>query len=232
MCRIGVKINFRKKKKGRKMRNKIIIGVMGVLLSCGGLAQAVPITIEITGNITSVSGSGLPGTVYIGDIFTGTYTYDSDTLDSAPSAQLGEYQYNSPYGITLSLGGYEFKTAPNHVGQFGMWIGNDDSVPPLGEGVWDYYLVRSYQNVSVPSVGFTILSIRWDLWDSKHTALFSDTLPITAPVLTDWNFNLLEISFVGYGLSIYGTVTQAVLVPEPLTGVLMITGVLLLRRKQ
>jgi len=213
------------------MRWRITILMLGVLLSCGGLAQATPITIAISGVVTDLWGSALPGTIYTGAGFTGTYTYDRDILDSAPSAQLGEYYHNSPYGINIVLGGYEFKTAPSHVGQFDMRIANDATVPPMGEGVWDYYLVRSNQNVSVPSVGFTILSIRWDLWDSKHTALFSDTLPITAPVLTDWNSNLLEISF-GYGLSIYGTVTQAVLVPEPLTGVLMAIGVLFLRRKR
>jgi len=52
-------------------------------------------------------------------------------------------------------------------------------------------------------------------------------------VLTNWDYNFLEIyGFGDLGLSIDGTVTQAVLVPEPLTGVLMAMGVFLLRRRR
>jgi hypothetical protein len=117
------------------------------------------------------------------------------------------------------------------VGQFDMWIMND----AVGHGVKDYYLVRSYQNVSTPSVDFAF-SIEWNLWDSTYDALSSIALPITAPILTDWDYNVLKIRGAYgpdlYGLTIYGTVTQAVLVPEPFTSVLMAMGVFFLRRRR
>jgi len=214
------------------MRNKVVILVLGVLLSCGGLALAAPVTIQITGNITSAGGSALPSTIYEGVNFFGTYTYESSTIGIG-----GHHIYNSPYGISVSLGGYEFKTAPNHVGQFDMWIINDGVGP-----VWatDYYSVRSqYQNISIPSVGFNIDYVTWNLRDSSttHDALSSDALPVTAPVLTDWNYNVLGIfgsgpSGSGLDITIEGTVTQAVLIPEPLTGILMTMGMLFLRRKR
>jgi hypothetical protein len=202
------------------------IFVLAILLLPAPLAKAVPITIEITGEVTSASGSALPGTIYEGVSFTGSYTYDSSNVDSGG----GHYVHDAPYGISLFLGGYEFKTSPGHVGQFDMRIADDLE----GNGVWDYYSVRSqYENISVPSVGFNIGTIRWDLMDSTHTALSSGDLPLTAPVINDWDYNYFEIlgsDGLGNGLWIRGTVTQAV--PEPLTGVLMATGVFFWRRRR
>ena len=202
--------------------------VFATLLLSAPLAQAVPITIEITGNVTSLGGytEAIPDSIYEGVAFTGTYTYKSSTIDSSG----GHYVHDAPYGISIVLGGYEFKTAPSHIGQFDMRIADDLE----GNGVWDYYLVRSYENVSGPSVDFIISSIEWNLWDSTHTALSSGDLPATVPVLTNWDHNVFKIhGLYGTnltGLSIYGTVTQAV--PEPLTGVLMVIGVFFFRRRR
>jgi len=207
------------------MRNKIIIWVAGVLLYCGGLAQAEPITIQISGNVTSASGSALPSTIYKDVTFTGTYTYDSSAIVSAG----GHHWQDAPYGITLSLGGYQFETAPNQIGQFDMWIMNDYSA----NGVMDYYLVRSFENISTSSLGLTDNSIIWEILDTTHTALSSDALPVTAPSLANWDYNVLEISGYGNGgLTIWGTVTQATLVPEPVTGILMAMGVFFLKRRR
>jgi hypothetical protein len=230
---------FRRKRKTIKAqklrgREKILsariapILVFATLLFSAPLAQAVPISIEIIGEVTSASGSGLPGSIYEGVTFTGTYTYDSSTSDSYDNSQWGKYEHDYPYGISIVMGGYEFKTAPDHVGQFKIQIGND--VP--GNGVWDEYWVQSqYENISFPSLGFNIGSICWYLSDSTHLVFSSDALPTAVPVLTDWDHNILTIYGSGdLGLSIEGTVTQAV--PEPLTGVLMLIGVLFFRYRR
>ncbi|MHC4316780.1 MAG: PEP-CTERM sorting domain-containing protein [Planctomycetota bacterium] len=197
--------------------------VFAILLFLAPLAQAVPVTIEITGEVTSASGSGLPSTIYEGVTFTGSYTYESSTEDSGD----GHHVHNSPYGISVSLGGYEFSTATIHVGQFDMWIRDDY----LSNGVKDYYLVRSHENISVPSLGLTVGTILWDLRDDTHMALSSGDLPLTAPVLADWDYNYFKIyGFGDLGILIRGTVTQAV--PEPLSGVLMLIGVLFFRRRR
>jgi hypothetical protein len=125
------------------------------------------------------------------------------------------------------LGEYEFKTAPNHVGQFYIRIVNDDPMANL----WDSYMVFSDENVSIPSIGPTIDYIRWDLGDSTHTALSSTALPLTAPVLTDWGYNVLEIHGSGFGgFTVRGIVTQAI--PEPATVALMLAGVFLFKRRR
>jgi hypothetical protein len=208
------------------MKIKIGVLTLGVLLYAAGMVQAVPITIEISGTVTSASGSALPSTIYQGVTFTGTYTYDSSAIDSGD----GHHYYDAPYGISLSLGGYEFKTAPNHVGQFDMWITTNG--PGLASATHVYSVCSQYQNISIPSVGFNIGTIRWDLADSTQTALSSDTLPVTAPVLANWDYNHLRISSYDgtNGIWIYGTVTQAT--PEPLSSVLMTIGVFLLRRRR
>jgi hypothetical protein len=211
------------------MKKDVLKIVVAVLLCCGGLAQAVPITIQIAGNITSASGVSLPGTIHTGTTFIGTYTYDSATIASIVNGVGGHYVHNSPYGISLSLGGYDFETASNHVGQFDMWIANNQ----VDNGTNDHYTVFSDNIVSTLPTGFTIWYISWGLRDSTHDALSSNALPIAAPVLDDWNYNVLRIyafDSLGYGISIYGTVTRAT--PEPLTGLLMITGMFFLRHKR
>lgn len=201
--------------------------VFATLLLSAPLAKAVPVTIEISGEVTSASGSGLPDTIYAGIGFTGTYTYDTSTLDSDIDPQRGVYEHDSPYGISIVMGGYEFKTATSHTGQFEMRIIDDF----LLNGVKDYYLVRSHENISVPSLGLTVGTILWDLMDNTHMALSSSDLPLTAPVLADWDYNYFKIyGFGDLDLLIRGTVTQAV--PEPLTGVLMVIGVFFLRRRR
>lgn len=218
--------------KARKLRGRegilsariASIFVFATLLLSAPIAHAVPITIEITGEVTNFSdGTGLLNTIHVGSIFSGTYTYDSSTIDSGD----GHYVHDAPYGIILSLGGYEFKTAPGHVGQFDMRIADDLE----GNGVKDYYSVLSHENALLPT-GITVSLIRWDLNDSTHTALSSTVLPTSAPSLAAWDYNYVEIyggnSQGGFYLG--GTVTQAV--PEPLTGVLMVIGVFFFRRRR
>lgn len=217
--------------KGGAIRARVsFVCFVVVLLFTVGAARAVPITIEITGNVTSVGGDvgSIPSTIYTGVSFTGTYTYDASTPDLDASPYRGEYEHNSPYGISLHLGGYEFETMANHIGKFHISISNDD---PQGN-LWDYYIAESDEIVSDPPAGFTVDYIRWALGDITHTALDSDALPITVPVLTDWGYNSLSIFGSGDhgGILIEGTVSQAV--PEPVTGVLMVIGVFFLRLRR
>jgi hypothetical protein len=212
------------------MGTKLLKFVFAVLFLLPLCANAVPITIEISGNITSASGISLPGTIHAGSTFTGTYTYDSLASDSDADSHRGTYQYDAPYGISILVGGYEFKTASNHTNGFEIYIRNDES---FDLPVTDYYTVFSDENISTLPAGFTMYNIIWNLRDNTHDALSSDALPTTAPVLADWGYNVLTIyafDSLGYGISIKGTVAQAV--PEPLTSALLAMGAFLLRRKR
>jgi hypothetical protein len=188
------------------------------LLLSTPLARGVPITIEITGEVTSVSGSGLPGTIYAGVTFTGAYTYDSSTTNTSDLDHVGQYVHDAPYGITLSLGGYDFKTTSNHIGQFEVAITN---------AVANYDWYRIISNENAPVDGTAVESISWTLGGPPST-ISSIALPTSAPEITNWTTNVLEIS--GQNLFIQGTVTQAV--PEPLTVTLMAIGILFLKRRR
>jgi len=184
--------------------------------------QAAHITVEFEGNVTSISGTGVPESVQVGDTFTGTYTYSSLTTDSDASAYLGMYEHDDPYGVCMSLGEYKLETATNHVGGFRIRINNDD--PQLN--IWDFYSVESDEIVSVPSVGFDVDYIYWSLGDITHTALDSDMLPITVPVLADWNYNSFRIVGINNSFTIRGEVTEAV-IPEPTSLLLFCLGSIL-----
>lgn len=209
-----------------KTRWRIVVFVLGMLLLSGGLAQAMPITIQFNGNVTSIGGYDAPSTkIQTGDTFIGTYTYDSSTIDSGG----GTYQHNSPYGIDIFLGGFEFKTSPSHVGQFAVRI--RDNVANYYGRLFDAYGVQSDDN-SPLSNGVEISTISFGLSDSTHTALSSNALPLIAPVLGDWDSTSVQIYGIWNSLSIQGTVTQAVLIPEPATLLLVGVGGVLLRRKR
>ena len=62
----------------------IRISILLAILLLPVCANAVPITIAISGNITSVGGytQAIPSSIHEGTIFNGTYTYDSLASDS------------------------------------------------------------------------------------------------------------------------------------------------------
>jgi hypothetical protein len=193
-------------------------------LSCGGLAQAELITIKISGYVTSVSDDNkhFGGQIAFGTPITGTYTYDSATLDSNPSLTVGDYQNNnSSTGISLNVGGFNFKTDPTNV-NFLVEILNDDGIIPV-----DAYLLRSYHNLPL-SNGTLVQYINWDIHDYTAMALSSDSLPLGAPDLSELSDNALSI-FRDRDYGITATITSAT--PEPTTAFLLGFGMMLAGKK-
>ena len=207
------------------MRNTLIIGVIGVLLCCVGLARAEYITVAISGQVTGVSDqyNHFGGQIPVGTPITGTYTYDTAIPDLYPSDFIyGQYwNYTPPAGVSLNVGGFNFRTNPDNV-EFAVTVNNNN----LGE---DSYSIWSTKNLSL-SNGTIVQDISWYLNDSTGTALSSDSLLLDAPYLSKWSYNTLSISrYRDY--SIAGTITSAVLVPEPATAFLFGLGLMLARKR-
>jgi len=204
-----------------------IIILLAVLCLSFEKAEAYPVTIYIEAEVDGVGDSGnyLEGKINVGDTITGYYTYESTTADIEPSIYIGRYEhFSSPSGINLSAGGYVFKTDPDSV-DFVVSVGNAGG--PYSD---DNYLIRSYNNLHL-SNGAIIEHISWQLDDYTGTALSNDSLPLTAPVLSDWQFNHLRIQGEKSNLfNINAHVTSAV--PEPATILLIGLGAIFLRRNK
>lgn len=212
------------------MNKNEIISIMAVIcvLAVGvPRAEGTLITIEIEAIVDSVEDTGnyLEGQINVYDIITGTYTYESTTLDSNPSSVGGHYwHYDPPAGISLTVGGFEFRTDPANV-EFLVEIANDST----SGGLHDGYLLRSYNNLPL-SNGTLVDEISWQLTDPTASALSSDALPTTPPALDDWQ-SIIGLRLHGErgGYIIDATVTSAV--PEPSTLLLFALGGLFLRRQ-
>jgi len=168
------------------------------------------------------------GQLQIGDIITGSYKYESTTPDSNPLPTVGDYEhYSSPYGISLTAGGFVFQTDPDNV-NFLVEVVNNHYASPTE----DNYGIISYNNLPL-SNGVPIAGIEWHLSDTSGTALSSDALPTTPPVLDDWSYSWGMLIHTGPHtghVAIEADVTSVELVPEPTTLVLLGLGSLAVLR--
>ena len=189
----------------------IIITVL--MLANGSTMRAEIITIAIEATVDWVNDpcDVFEGNITPGDIVMGRYMYDSDTANSSATPTGGSYwHYDSPFGISLNVGGFEFRTDPENV-NFLVGIANDHG--PLK---YDSYVLQSYYNLPL-SNGVPVGHISWQLDDPSGQALSSIELPITAPVLSDWDqpFGLYFETQRQFFIRSY--VTSAVVIPEPVS---------------
>jgi hypothetical protein len=120
------------------------------------------------------------GDIAPGDVITGSYTYNSKTTDTNDFVLVGDYQYDKKkYGMQLDMGSFSTQTV-----DFGIEIVNDYND-------MDNYLVGSY---NIVSTGPRVEHISWQLDDPTQTAVSSDALPTTAPVLSSWERNRLVVA--------------------------------------
>ncbi len=200
------------------MKRKIIVIFIGMLLIVTALSTTGAINIHITGYVkenndsdffqsipTKSSGTInikieaqvtnvtdphnlLGGAIQVNDSITGKYTYESGTSDSEPDPNVGLYEYNSStFGIELKAGGFVFKTNSSDV-VFSIIIYNDF----IYYYNYDIYGVQSNNNSQL-SNGILVDIIAWVLLDTTGNALSSDALPTTAPVMSNWTYNVLNI---------------------------------------
>jgi hypothetical protein len=156
-----------------------------------GIASAYPITIDIEAVVRDFRDDGglLGGSIGVGSLFTGSYTYESTAPDNNDFPGVSDYWHSqSPYGITVGSGGLTFATDPDNV-QFLVEMVNDHYAG------FDNYLLHSYKNLPLAG-GIQVDHISWQLDDPGMTALSSDGLPLGAPILSDWQ-SLFGLTITG-----------------------------------
>jgi len=192
------------------MKKTAAIIITVLLLANGSPAQAEVITIAIEATVDWVDDpcDYLEGNITPGDIITGTYTYDSDTANSSTTPTVGSYwHYDSPFGMELNAGGFEFKTDPANV-EFLVQIVNDHGVLE-----YDGYLLRSYNNLPL-SNGVPVDHISWQLDDYSGQAISSTDLTTSAPVLANWDQPIGLRLESDRRFHVQSQVTSAYVIPE------------------
>jgi hypothetical protein len=220
------------------------------------MAQAETISIDIQARITGLydSNDSLPDSIAIGDIITGTYTYDSETPNTSHLPTIyTKYEYYGPssYGITLDVKGFIFRTDPSDAYYAITKINDADSsfIDPAF-ALYDGYTVSSDKNifafspnldgllppgVPVEDLGEPTTEIGWRLYQfSAAPTAFSDTELSGPPDVSgvDWYSNQLEIYafHLGREFNIRSEVISANLspakVPESSTLLLLAFGLL------
>jgi hypothetical protein len=198
----------------KALSTAILLFVLGLFVSNAN-AELITISLSATVNYARDDGGYLEGKIDVGSIITGSYTYESTTPDSKPETWGGDYwHYSSPAGVFLSVGGFEFKTDLENVA---FCVSVRDNTPD------DVYAIGSSNN-SLLSNGVSVESIWWQLNDHTHTAFSSDALPVTEPVLRQWQANVLDIEGEQGGYHLMAEVTSVEIIPEPVTFLLFVTG--------
>ena len=208
--------------RGSKVINILALVLICTLIICTSESVlADQIIVNFSGRVTSVGDPYMyipSGAIEIGDILQGSYSYDTDTLDSDPSPNKGSYLYTTnPYGITVYLNEYTFASVPD-TPTFYMLIG--DSVYDGPNPPHDYYYAQSRNNLPGPFIGIPVALMRVTLRDYTMKALSNDSLPETAPNPNDWPDNHHVIIY-GYD-AMYVIIANIIwmgLGDSPITGV-------------
>ena len=189
-----------------------VMAMVTMTLGAVATAEASPITISFTGVVSSVSG-GLGGDFAVGDVLTGSYTFESTTAARAGSDSTFAV-YDAITDLSFTLGTYSAATAgPAPNGE--IQIDNDPPSPFVDRyGV----LSRVSDGLVGPSAGGQpLIAFGFRLDDSTNTA-FSDALVLpTSLALSDFTSSAF---FVFFGTELVdGTLTSVRVqaVPEPAT---------------
>ena len=191
------------------------------------------VTVAITGEVWSASDPVgiLPNPIQVGDLMSGTYTYDTSSPDlHSYDPSSGYFRFSQPpSGISLKIGNYTFETDPDNMD---FRVSLDYNVDAAGSS-WNDFTLESDKTRPLPDgteLGPVFLYFGTTKGDDTDI-LSSYDLPLTAPDMDYWGGGSFRIS-PPPGPSIHGYITSVVLIPEPATITLLATAALALIRRR
>jgi hypothetical protein len=159
---------------------------------CGGLwilpAQGAVTTFNFTGVIFQVD-APLSGTFAIGEVITGSYTFDSSAPDSVPNdPSVGIYSSSLAYSV--SAGSFVSTGTAFQFNIFNNLL--------LSSGILrdQYRVALGSQGQSVNGLLYNAFSLDLFTNGSNPISLTSDALPSSPPRITDFTNNQLRFYFV------------------------------------
>ncbi|MBU2496180.1 MAG: right-handed parallel beta-helix repeat-containing protein [Candidatus Omnitrophica bacterium] len=167
-----------------EMRN-IFASFCAILLFLGfvGMSVAAPVTFKFTGRVIAVDdeGSNLSSFFSVNDTFSGSYTFDSTTIDSEEDEGHGWYHkpyYDHPDSFKIIFDHDPLNLTFKLDVPMGGW--NVYSISTFTNSYWIYY--NYYVNGSLqgnPVGNLTVGSFHW----SNLCSMPNDSLPISPPIL-------------------------------------------------
>ena len=163
------------------MKIRVSLLVAGTAALLAGPASAETVTITLRAQVATLfdPSARLGGSLQVGDIVSARYTYDPNVPDSDPDARIGSYLgVGAPFAFRVDAGALSFESAP--VAQLSFL-----TLDELGDPPADSYRIHSLENQPLPN-GTSVTTLTWQLTDPTGAALAGDQLPVSAPVLSQW----------------------------------------------
>jgi len=179
-------------------------------------ADAASITFNFTGVVTNV-GSQLGTTTFSnGQTLSGSYTFNSSTVDSNTGATIGRYNGTvSNLGVNIGLYNATLGAGTNFIRVV------DHPVLPATAHTNDSYTMQA--PVAGPTVnGHTPRSFAIELVDPTRTAFSNDHLPTTPPSLASFATHTFRLVFNGG--SVIGTLNSLTASAVPLPAAVILFG--------
>lgn len=180
------------------------VASLGFLLAPAAL-DAVTINATFKGTVTTVSSP--ISFIAPGDVISGSFEYESDAVDGAPSQpNFGAYPASN---VLIQVGSYSPELHNAELDVF-------DEAPGAGPDA----LGLIWATVTPPSIGLVFWNIV--LKDSSGLLFNADSLP-TSLSLADFDDSIVDVQFDALGGSVQGIITDLT-VAEPTSGILLLAA--------